>query len=154
MNLAAKIIATFFGLGYFPVAPGTLASLAAVLLYKLALGSLPGLLYVGILLVLFFVSVPAASIQARLIGHPDPPIVVADEVCGQLATLFLVPATWACLSVGFILFRAFDIFKPFPIRRLEALPGGWGIVVDDMGAAVYSAAVLRIFILAGGAKLI
>lgn len=154
MNFAAKIIATFFGFGNFPVAPGTLASLAAVLLYKLLLSPLPVPVYAGLVLALFFIAVPAASTHARVLGAHDPKVIVIDEVCGQLAAFLLVPATWACLSVGFVLFRVFDILKPFPIRRLENLPGGWGIMIDDVAAAIYSAAILRIFILAGGARLI
>ncbi len=154
MKAAAKIIATFFGLGYFPVAPGSLASLAAVILYKFLLNPLPGPLYAGLVLAVLVISVPAASTHARVLGERDPGVVVVDEVCGQLATLFLVPATWACLLAGFVLFRIFDIFKPFPIHRLEKLPGGWGIMADDMAAALYSAIILRIFILAGGARLI
>jgi phosphatidylglycerophosphatase A len=153
MRRVAKIVATFFGLGYFPVARGTLASLAAAVLYKLLLGDLPWPVYAGLVLALFLISVPAATSAARALGQKDPRAVVVDEVCGQLALYTCVPATLINVLAGFVLFRIFDIFKPFPIRRVERLPGGWGIMVDDLAAAAYGAAVLHLFLFLRGASL-
>jgi phosphatidylglycerophosphatase A len=154
MRFAAKIIATFFCLGYVPLAPGTLASLVAALLYYFWLHSFPFPLYASLVLLLIVVSVAASSIQARALNQKDPGVIVIDEVCGQLAVLSLVPATAANVLAGFILFRIFDIVKPFPVRRAESLPGGWGIMADDLAAAAYSAALLHIFLYFRGARLI
>lgn len=150
MISAAKVLSTFFGLGLVPPAPGTLASLLAALVYKFALHSLTWPVYAALVLVLFAVGVWAASNQARALGQRDPGSIVIDEVCGQLAVLFLVPAAWLNVLAGFVLFRVFDILKPFPIRKVEGLPGGWGVMADDMAAAVYAAALVRVFLLVRG----
>jgi len=154
MRFAAKIIATVFGLGYVPPAPGTLASLAAALLYFFWLHALPFPIYAGLVLLLIGLAVAVSSVQARTMNEKDPGAIVIDEVCGQLATLCLVPATAVHVLAGFILFRIFDILKPFPVRRAERLPGGWGIVVDDLAAAAYGAALLQIFLTIRRARLI
>jgi phosphatidylglycerophosphatase A len=102
----------------------------------------------GIALTLLF-GVPAASIVARESGNNDPGFVVIDEVTGQWITLLFCPADWRGAAIAFVLFRLFDITKPFPIRRIERLPGGWGIVFDDVGAGLYAwgvASLLRIWI--------
>jgi phosphatidylglycerophosphatase A len=88
--------------------------------------------------------IPAATRVARASGRKDPQFVVIDEVAGQLVTLIAAPITWQSLLLGFILFRAFDIVKPPPIRRLELLPEGVGIVVDDVGAGLYGLAVMQV----------
>jgi phosphatidylglycerophosphatase A len=82
----------------------------------------------------------------RTTGTKDPQFVVIDEVAGQWITLIAAPITWKCLLAGFILFRAFDIVKPPPIRALERLPEGIGVVVDDVGAGIYAWVVLRILL--------
>jgi phosphatidylglycerophosphatase A len=88
--------------------------------------------------------IPAATLEARGCGKKDPSHVVIDEVAGQLVTLIACPILWKPLLAGFILFRAFDIVKPPPIRSLERLPEGTGIVVDDLGAGVYGLIVLQV----------
>ncbi len=92
------------------------------------------------------VGIPAATAIARARGKKDPQQVVIDEVAGQMVTLINVPLTWQALLAGFILFRAFDITKPFPIRRLEKLPEGTGIVLDDLGAGVYGFVVMQLLL--------
>ena len=92
------------------------------------------------------VGIPAATLVARASGKEDPQFVVIDETAGQLITLIAAPLTWKCLLAGFILFRAFDIVKPPPIRRLERLPEGTGIVIDDVGAGLYALAVLQVLL--------
>lgn len=92
------------------------------------------------------IGIPAATLEARGCGKEDPSHVVIDEVAGQLVTLIACPILWKPLLAGFILFRAFDIVKPFPIRRLENLPEGTGIVVDDLGAGVYGLIVLQLLL--------
>jgi len=151
--------ATAGGVGYLPKAPGTWGSLVGVALYW-ALSKIPGQpaidlylrdLYlvlrpewpigVVVALVLAFLGVAASNRVATFTGKKDPQFVVIDEVSGQLFTFLfaLVPANWKYLALGFILFRAFDIWKPFPARQAESLPGGWGIMADDWAAAVYAA---------------
>ena len=111
---------------------------------------LPSSAQVPVILVLIVVAtaigIPAATLEARGCGKKDPPHVVIDEVAGQLVTLIACPIHWKALLAGFILFRAFDIVKPPPIRSLEKLPEGTGIVVDDLGAGVYGLVVLQLLL--------
>ncbi len=92
------------------------------------------------------IGIPAATLEARGCGEKDPSHVVIDEVAGQLLTLILCPIVWQALLAGFILFRAFDIVKPPPVRSLEQLPEGTGIVVDDLGAGIYALIVLQLLL--------
>ncbi len=87
--------------------------------------------------------IPAATLVARASRLKDPQFVVIDEVAGQLLTLIAIPVSWKSLLLGFILFRGFDIVKPPPVRQLEQLPGGIGIVVDDLGAGLYALIVMH-----------
>ena len=130
--------------------PGTWGSLAAVVLWWLIASNIPPgmrLPVIGLLIVLSVaVGIPAATLEARGCGRKDPSQVVIDEVAGQLVTLIAAPIGWKALLAGFILFRAFDIVKPPPIRRLERLPEGTGIVVDDLGAGVYGLIVMQLLL--------
>lgn len=154
-TLWAWTVATFFGAGLGKPGPGTWGSAAAVLLwfaaariFHLSPGALLLTLGCGIALSLLF-GVPAATIVARESGRKDPGFVVIDEVAGQWITLLLSPVNWRYALIAFVLFRLFDITKPFPIRRIEGLPAGWGIVFDDVGAGLYAwgvASLLRIWI--------
>lgn len=146
MNALARLLATFFGAGLFPFAPGTFASLLAALAFKLALERASVAVQIGAILALFFVGVWAAGKHAARLGKKDPRPIVIDEVCGQWISLLAVPPSWGFLAAGFFLFRAFDVVKPFPIRRLEALPKGWGIMADDVLAGLYAAAVIQIYL--------
>lgn len=147
MKAVSRILATFFGIGLFPVAPGTLASAVAVLIYKLALHELAWPLYLLLLAALVPVGAAAAAAYASELGRPDPGRIVVDEVCGQLLALALFPDGWIPLAISFALFRVFDIIKPWPIRRLEKIPGGWGIMADDIGAGLAAAAIGRLALL-------
>ena len=143
-------IATGLGSGYFPVAPGTAGSavgLALVIAFRqtslkplglaVSLATFAGLL--------FAVGVWSAGKAEKLFGLVDPPQVVIDEVAGQIITFIATPrASRIGLIAGFILFRAFDIVKPFPARRAERFLGGWGIMLDDVVAGLYSLIVLVI----------
>ncbi|MFB3920319.1 MAG: phosphatidylglycerophosphatase A [Terriglobia bacterium] len=145
---AAVWIATLGGIGYCPVAPGTAGSLAGVVLV-VAIGRTPlaqpwrsAFLAVAAFGV-FVLGVWAAGGAERHFGRVDPGQVVIDEVVGQLLTFLLWPsASWKWLIAGFVLFRIFDIIKPFPARRAERLPGGWGIMTDDVVAGAYGLAVV------------
>ena len=143
MKLAARLISTFFGAGYFPVAPGTFASLIVALVYRWAAVRLSPLLYLSLIAAVFFIGVAAADLFARVLNQKDPRMIVIDEVGGQLIALFLAPVGWGWVLFGFFSFRVFDIFKPRPIRDLERLPGGWGIMADDVLAGVFSALLLQ-----------
>ena len=140
---AALVLSTWFGAGLVPRAPGTagtMAGLPLVLIIKCF-----GSLYEALVLFAFvFLAIWAADRSHRLLGREDPPEVVIDEVAGYLLALFLLPATWLTISLGFLLFRVFDIWKPFPIKRLEVIKGGPGIVLDDLMAGVYANLIMRI----------
>jgi phosphatidylglycerophosphatase A len=147
MRTLGRAVATFFGLGFFPLAPGTAASLAVVLIYKFFLVDLfwPYLLF---FLSLFTVlGVVASSAYARELREKDPRRIVIDEACGQLFVLLLVPPTWTALAVAFFLFRLFDIIKPFPVSQAEKLPGGWGIMADDFVAAGMAKILLHLYLI-------
>jgi phosphatidylglycerophosphatase A len=101
---------------------------------------------IGLAALAVVVGIPAATRVARATGLKDPQFVVIDEVAGQLITLILIPVSWKSLLLGFILFRAFDIAKPPPVRNLERFPEGTGIVIDDLGAGLYALAVLHILL--------
>ena len=137
----AKFIATLGGLGGFPRAPGTAASLAAVALYA-ALHAANRWLPVAFLALLAPLAVWAAGKYAAEARRRDPPEVVADEWVGQFVCLVGVAPGAASLAAGFLLFRAFDILKPPFVRRLERLPGGAGVVADDVAAGVMGRAAL------------
>ena len=164
------LLATWFGLGYLPKAPGTWGAAGGVLLEILVgwiifcksapvlrierdvyFGTSPlisSYLQVWVAVVIAFLGVIVANRAARYAQMKDPQWIVIDEVSGQLITyhlFFLVmPLYWKTYLLGFILFRAFDIWKPFPARQLERLPGGWGIMADDWMAGIYAALVLRV----------
>ena len=164
------LLATWFGLGYLPKAPGTWGSVGGVLLeiligWTIFYRSAPALrierdvyfwtsplissyLQVWVAVVIAFLGVVVANRASRYAQLKDPQWIVIDEVSGQLITyhlFFLVmPLYWKTYLFGFILFRLFDIWKPFPARQLEQLPGGWGIMADDWMAGIYAAIVLRV----------
>ena len=136
MKAIWKVVATCCGIGFIPVAPGTAASLVIALLYKLFLFRLFWPFYFLLLVFLGALGLHASAIYAAELGHDDPRRIVIDEASGQLISLVAVPATWTGVGLSFFLFRLFDIIKPFPIRRTERLPGGWGIMADDLLAGL------------------
>ncbi len=144
------MVATFFGAGRLRPGPGTWGALATSLLWWLLASHLPAGAQVPVILLLIVgvtaVGIPAATLEARGCGRKDPSHVVIDEVAGQLVTLIACPIVWPALLAGFILFRVFDIVKPPPVRQLEKLPEGTGIMVDDLGAGVYGLLVLQVLL--------
>lgn len=135
----ARLLATCGGIGYAPAGPGTAASLAAVVLaYSFVSVTAFPLIWLAALAVLAFgPAVWAAGVTARSLETADPSIVVIDEVVGQWLALSAASAgEWMHWAAAFALFRFFDIAKPFPLRRLERLPGGLGIVADDAAAGL------------------
>lgn len=144
---AAKLVATWFGCGYAPAGPGTAGSLAALaiawLLVRYA-GWQP-LWFVALVLVATAPAIWAAGVTARALNLKDPGVVVVDEVVGQwLALAGARPLNVKSWLGAFILFRLFDIWKPVPVRNLEKIPGGAGIVADDLMAGLYAALVLSV----------
>jgi phosphatidylglycerophosphatase A len=148
--LWATLVATFFGAGRLKPGPGTWGSLATVIVWWLASSYIPAAsrswATIAAAAAVTLIGIPAATLAARASASKDPQFVVIDEVAGQLVTLIAVPLAWKTFLAGFILFRVFDILKPFPIRRLERLPGGTGIVVDDLGAGLYALAVMHLLL--------
>jgi len=137
-------MATVFGVGYSPVAPGTLGTLIAIPVYYFLSNILPPI-YEITLVSFFFLSVWISENAERLFGKKDDPRIVIDEVIGFLITMLWIPKTLLFVIMGFFLFRFFDILKPFPIRRLEkGFKGGFGVVLDDVVAGVYANIVLRL----------
>jgi phosphatidylglycerophosphatase A len=145
--LWAKLVATFFGAGLLHPGPGSWGSAATVILWWLlsrgiASGWQPWAA-IALAALAVVVGIPAATLVARASGLKDPQFVVIDEVAGQLITLIAIPISWKSLLLGFILFRGFDIVKPPPVRWLERLPEGYGIVIDDVGAGLYALAIMQ-----------
>lgn len=141
------LIATFFGVGYLPPGPGTYASALAVGLWWAAGRAIPAVWWLPVSALMAaavtLLGIPLSTVVARESGRKDPGFVVIDEVAGQMIALIGLPLDWKYLLAGFILFRSFDIVKPFPLRRLEKLPAGTGIMMDDVGAGLYTLALLH-----------
>jgi phosphatidylglycerophosphatase A len=144
-NRPAWLIATVFGAGLSPAAPGTAGSLvgvasAAALIHYL---SLPPFYLAILSLGLVPIGIWSATLTAQMANKKDPGLVVIDEVLGQWITLAGgIHVNWKMYLIGFVLFRLFDIWKPYPARQLEGLPAGQGIVADDLMAGLYGALVL------------
>jgi phosphatidylglycerophosphatase A len=143
----ATLVATFFGIGRIKPGPGTWGSLATLVSWAIFSRFLPAawIVPINIALAAFVIAVgiPAATRVSRATGVKDPQFVVIDETAGQLITLIGVPLAWKSFLAGFILFRVFDIVKPPPVRQLERLPEGAGIVIDDVAAGLYGLVVMQ-----------
>ncbi|MBN1466565.1 phosphatidylglycerophosphatase A [candidate division KSB1 bacterium] len=145
MKVLAKIIGSTLGCGYFPVAPGTVGSLVAIIaLWLLPTMDLSTLLLIS--LIFFFVGVWAATICEREWGH-DAGRIVWDEVVGMMISIVALPKQALIYGAAFFLFRLFDIIKPFPANASQRLPKGWGVMIDDVIAALYTNIVLQIVLL-------
>lgn len=149
-TLWAWTIGTFFGAGLLKPGPGTYGSVAAVLLWFIAAHIFPVTslsLTIGTIIaaiVVTLIGIPAATIVARESGREDPGHVVIDEVAGQLIALIAIPADWQHAALSLLLFRLFDILKPPPIRQLERLPEGTGIMLDDVAAGILALIVAQL----------
>lgn len=149
MRWVVRAIATVGGIGYLPKAPGTAGSFVGVVLGLLTTPSFkdpqpyPTMLLLG-LVACFFLGMAVSGQLERALGIHDPAIVVIDELWGMWAILVASPMVRVLplTVIAFVLFRAFDIVKPPPLKRLGRLPGGWGIMLDDLGAAAYALGVL------------
>ncbi|MBZ5531062.1 MAG: phosphatidylglycerophosphatase A [Acidobacteriia bacterium] len=141
------LVATFFGIGYLQPGSGTWASAVTLLLWWAAarLMAPSWVLPAAILLAaaITLIGIPPSTTVARESGRKDPGFVVIDEVAGQMIAMIGAPLNWKYLLASFILFRSFDIVKPFPLRRLEHLPEGTGIMMDDVGAGLYALVLVQ-----------
>jgi phosphatidylglycerophosphatase A len=146
MKRLAVAVASFGYVGFFPIAPGTAGSLAALPLFAVIRWMGMPALELGAILAVFVIGVWAASQTEVALGRKDPGVVVIDEVLGMLITLALLPASIPVVILGFLLFRVFDVIKPYPAAQLEHLHGGLGIMADDAVAGLYSYLLLRLCI--------
>ncbi len=150
----AVAIATGGGAGFMPKAPGTAGSVVGVLIYLVMTGLHLDLYYLHAIILLFIVGVWAAHRVETFWGHDSQRIVV-DEIIGQMIAFSYAagrfPLSAFYVAVGFGLFRLFDIVKPFPLRRLEKLSGGLGVIADDVGAGLYALGVLTLIVIFFGA---
>ena len=143
MTRLAAVLSSFGFVGYCPIAPGTAGSAAALLLFAAIRSAGTPVLEAAAIIVVTAVGIWSAGVTERQLGAEDPGVVVIDEVAGMLITLAFVPVGWGSVAIGFVLFRLFDIIKPFPCSRAERLRGGWGIMADDVVAGLYGNLVLR-----------
>jgi phosphatidylglycerophosphatase A len=140
----AVFIATVGYCGYFPIAPGTIGSAAGLLFYALVAWSGSSAFEAALIVGLFAAGVWAGTTAERYFGGVDPGPIVLDEVVGMLITLAFIPGLgWSGALAGFLLFRVFDVIKPYPAGRLEQLHGGLGVMADDAMAAIYANVCLR-----------
>ena len=138
-----KILATGFGAGFLPMAPGTMGTAVGVLIC-LAGYSLPWIFRLVFVFAICAISIYVAGRAETLFGKKDDQRIVIDEIAGLQVTMLPVAITGLHLCTAFVLFRIFDIWKPYPVNRLQDLPGGWGVVADDLGAGIYSGLLLLI----------
>jgi len=144
-----RAVVTGLGIGFLPLAPGTWASGATVLLVAFIHWVVPtreALVLGGVLVLLTPLAVVFSTRYSQAENHPDPSQVVIDEIIGQMVCFLWIPISIFSLAVGFLMFRFFDIVKPFPVRTCERLPGGMGIVCDDVAAGLYAGVLLSILL--------
>jgi phosphatidylglycerophosphatase A len=141
MGRVALVLATVLGVGYAPFAPGTFGSAVGLVLWWGLPTSIAA--QASAIVVLFLAGSWSGGVAERHYGTTDPSVVVIDEVMGMLITLFLNPVGWRGAFAAFLLFRIFDVIKPYPSNHLERLPGGVGVMADDAMAAVYANLALR-----------
>lgn len=151
MKHLSLFLATAGNVGYIPMAPGTAGSLVGLIVLTGVRQWAGPMAEVLVLFGVVIAGVRCSSVAEVHTGREDPGCVVIDEVAGMLATMLWVPLNWSTVVVGFVAFRFFDITKPFPARSVESLHGGLGIMADDLVAAVYAAASVRLFLWASSA---
>lgn len=142
MNKLIKLIATFGGLGYSKIAPGTTGCLGGAVVYLLVRQNI--ILYSASLLVLLLLGFAVSGKAENIFRAKDAKPIVIDDACGLLISLFMVPFSLTNFIIVFLLFRTIDIIKPFPIRKVERLPGSLGIMADDIIAGLFCNIVYRL----------
>lgn len=129
--------------GYAPIAPGTAGSLIGLALYWVLPEQIPLFWWLFIGIALFGVGVHTATLAEQQWGE-DAPEIVIDEIVGCLVVMWLLPRTLPAITLGFLVFRILDVLKPFPAHRLQRLPGGWGVMADDLTAGLYAGGLVRL----------
>ncbi len=147
-NFIIRSIATFFGVGYLPVAPGTWATAGGLFIVYFLGDNFAA--YTITMLVILALGIMTTGIVAKQMNQKDPGCLCIDEVVGIMISLWGLPLMWSVMISGFFLFRAFDMFKIYPINKLEDQKGGWGIMLDDCMAGVYTNIILRIALRCAG----
>ena len=142
----AFAIATVFKAGYIPIAPGTVGSIIGLLVFWLIKDYASFTIEMFVATALFFAGVWASTIVEQVLERHDPGVVIVDEVVGMLVALMLLPPTITVMFVAFLLFRVFDIIKPYPARWCEQLSRGWGIMMDDVVAGLYVNVLIHIIL--------
>ena len=145
MKWISGLLSTMLGIGFIPIAPGTIAAFITTAAYRYFLFKLSWQGYILLIIVVFITGSMAASKYAKSINKKDPRTVVIDEVLGQMIPLLLLPPEWGLVIAAFILFRFFDILKPLFIRKTENFPWGWGIMLDDFLAGIYAGIIINIY---------
>ena len=140
IDMLCKMIATFFGVGLLPAAPGSIATIVGILIAFALSGHTAA--YLLVTLVLIVIGFAASGRAERVMGKKDPGCIVIDEVAGVMIAFFMLPPTWPVFWAGFFLFRAFDMFKIYPGNKFEGLGGSAGIMLDDLIAGVYTNIVM------------
>jgi len=143
MRRLAVFVCSFGYIGFFPIAPGTVGSAAGVAVYVAAQHIAVPYIDVMLIIALGIAGVALTRPCEEDLQCVDPGPIVIDEVVGMLMTLFMIPVGWGGILLGFLLFRALDVVKPFPARQLERLHGGFGVMADDAMAAIYANLLLR-----------
>jgi phosphatidylglycerophosphatase A len=147
MNRAARAIILFISQGAYsgksPIAPGTAGTVVGVFIY-LGIKGLPPVHYAAVCILVFVIGMWAAGHAEIILGRTDSPSIVIDEIAGFLTAMFMVPSGLFFIVSGFVIFRVFDIMKPLPLKRLQDLHGGPGVMLDDVGAGVYTNIVLQV----------
>lgn len=145
-NFCVYHLATGFGSGFSPIAPGTAGTIVGVILWHFFFPT-DAALQLLFLILTTALAVYVSGWYAQSEGVKDPPMVVADEIVGFFAAVMWLPhLDWPAVIVAFLIFRAFDIWKPYPVKQLETLPGGFGIVLDDIMAGVYTNIIMQIWL--------
>jgi len=142
----AFAIATVFKAGYIPIAPGTVGSIIGLLVFWLIKDYASFTIEMFVATALFFAGVWASTIVEQTLERHDPGVVIVDEVVGMLVALMLLPSTITVIFLAFLLFRVFDIIKPYPARWCEQLSRGWGIMMDDVVAGLYVNVLIHIIL--------
>lgn len=142
MRRLIKMTTSFFYIGHSPFAPGTLGSLAGLLIYFVVKDKFP--IYIFSLLFIFMLGIMFSTEAEKIYKRKDAKMIVVDEVCGMMLSLFLVPYNFWIMWLGFLLFRVFDILKPPPARAIEKFSGSFGVMFDDIIAAIYTNFILQI----------
>ncbi len=140
----ANWLSTVFKIGYLPIAPGTWGSFAALATWYLIVGLTSTFTFIVLIVIIFALGVYISSITESYLSTKDPSIIVIDEWVGQWIALLFLPKTVLWGLVAFLLFRVFDIWKPYPISALDRIKGGFGIMADDVLAGIYALAIISV----------